>query len=214
MDVLGPRDAVVVEGPDAVSYVHSQVTQDVAAMEVGEVRWTFVLEPTGKVVALARIRRVGEELLELDTDAGFGEVLLNRLNRFKIRVKAETVLVPATADAVRRDDAARVEFGWPAMGAEIVPGETLLAGTGLAGLAVSFTKGCYPGQELVERMDSRGATAPRRLRRVLVDAGATAGDPVADRPGGEPVGELTSVAGRHALAWVRRGADVGEPINF
>ncbi len=213
-NVLGPRDTIVVEGRDAVSYVHSQVTQDVAAMAVGDVRWTFVLEPTGKVVALARVRRAAEERLELDTDAGFGDVLLARLNRFKIRVAADTTLVPAPADAPPGDDAARVEFGWPAMGAEIVPGETLLAGTGLAGLAVSFTKGCYPGQELVERMDSRGASAPRRLRRVLVDAGAAPGDPVVDRAGGEPAGELTTVAGRHALAWVRRGAEVGEPISF
>ena len=30
-------------------------------------------------------------------------------------------------------------------------------------MAVNFTKGCYPGQELVERMDSRAAEAPRSL---------------------------------------------------
>ena len=46
------------------------------------------------------------------------------------------------------------------MGAEIVPGETIPAETGLTDVAVSFTKGCYPGQELVERMDSR-ARRPR-----------------------------------------------------
>ena len=49
------------------------------------------------------------------------------------------------------------------MGAEILPGETIPAETGLAETAISFTKGCYPGQELVERMDSRGSTAPRHL---------------------------------------------------
>ena len=35
---------------------------------------------------------------------------------------------------------------------EIVPGETIPAETGITDVAVSFTKGCYPGQELVERM--------------------------------------------------------------
>ena len=78
---------------------------------------------------------------------------------------------------------------------EIVPGETIPAATGLTGIAVSFTKGCYPGQELVERMDSRAAEAPRSLRRLEVAEGAAPGDPVLDD--GELVGELTSVAGTH-----------------
>ena len=64
-------------------------------------------------------------------------------------------------------------------------------------VAVNFTKGCYPGQELVERMDSRRSQAPRQLRIVSVGAGAQPGDPVADPddPAGAPVGEITSVAG-------------------
>jgi folate-binding protein YgfZ len=63
------------------------------------------------------------------------------------------------------------------MGVEIVPGESIPAETGITDVAVSFTKGCYPGQELVERMDSRAATAPRLLRRLTVaeakEVGAT-----------------------------------------
>ena len=54
------------------------------------------------------------------------------------------------------------------MGAEIVPGETIPAVTGVTGVAVNFTKGCYPGQELVERMDSRGAEAPSSLRVLAI----------------------------------------------
>src|SRR5207342_1233322 len=61
------------------------------------------------------------------------------------------------------DEDQRIAVAWPKMGAEIVPGETIPAETGLADVAVSYTKGCYPGQELVERMDSRGSTAPRHL---------------------------------------------------
>lgn len=211
--VLGPRDVVIVEGPDAISYVHSQVSQDVAAMAVGESRWTFALEPTGKVIVLARVRRTGDARLELDTDAGYGEALLARIDRFKIRVKADTSLIPAAAAGPQRDEAERVALGWPAMGAEIVPGESLVAGTGLASIAVSFTKGCYPGQELVERMDSRAAESPRALRRVTVAPGAKPGDPVVD-DAGEAVGELTSVAGTQALAWVRRGHQIGAPIEL
>lgn len=101
-------------------------------------------------------------------------------------------------------ESARVEACWPAMGAEIEPGETVPAETGVVPVAVSFTKGCYPGQELVERMDSRGARAPFRLETVDVAAGAAPGDDLA--VDGEVVGRLTSVAGARAIARVRRAA--------
>lgn len=208
--MLGERDVVVVEGPDAETYLHSQLSQSVTGMGDGEHRWTFVLEPTGKIEALARITRVGPERFELDTDAGQGEALLHRIERFKIRVRAETSLGPSRGEPA--DEAARVELGWPRVGVDIVPGETIPGGTGLTGIAVDFRKGCYPGQELVERMDSRAAEAPRSLRRLTVAAGALPGDPIVD--GDDEVGTITSVAGSHALGWVKRSSGVGEVVQF
>jgi folate-binding protein YgfZ len=79
------------------------------------------------------------------------------------------------------------------------------AETGLTDCAVSFTKGCYPGQELVERMDSRGATAPRQLRLIRAEAGASAGAPVVLN--GEEIGMYTSVCQEFALALIKRTAD-------
>ena len=71
------------------------------------------------------------------------------------------------ATATTRPSASRA--GIPRMGAELtdktIPGET-----GLIERTVSFTKGCYTGQELVARIDSRGGNVPRHLRR-LVPAG-------------------------------------------
>jgi len=208
--VLGVRDVVVVEGPDAQTYLHSQLSQDLTGIEVGEQRWTFVLEPTGKVESLARITRVADERFELDTDVGFGDALLARINRFKIRVAADTSVGEQRGDPA--DEEVRVEVGWPRLGAEITPGETIPAGTGVTSLAVSFTKGCYPGQELVERMDSRAADAPRSIRRLTVGEGAAPGDPIRD--GGDEVGVLTSVAGGRALGWVKRTSDVGDVVQF
>ena len=209
--VLGPRDVVVVEGPDALSYLQSQVSQELRDLQVGGSTWTLVLEPTGKVTSLARVARTADERFELDTDAGYGADLLARLDRFKIRVKATTTLIEATDDARPRNEAERIELGWPAMGHELVPGETLPAGTGLSRIAISFTKGCYPGQELVERMDSRGAEAPRTLRRLDVPEGSHPGDPVRD--GDQVVGEITSVVSTRALAWVKRTSGLGELIE-
>lgn len=203
------RDRITVVGPDAQTYLHSQVAQDVSAMVVGETRWTFVLEPTGKVVALARLARTAADTFVLDTDAGYGEVLLDRLQRFMIRVDAELTLEPVDqSEPASEVEAARIAAGWPRMGAEIVPGETIPAVTGVTALAVSSTKGCYPGQELVERMDSRGAEPPRSLRILDVGDEAAPGDPIVDDEGRQ-VGELTSVAAGTALGYVKRGASAG-----
>lgn len=211
--VLGPRDVVVVDGADAQSYLHSQLSQSIADQAVGEQRWTFVLEPTGKVEVLARITRTADRRFELDTDAGFGEALLDRIDRFKIRVDAATSLIAAegpTTDADLERD--RIGLGWPRMGSEIVPGRTIPGGTGLTRVAVDFTKGCYPGQELVERMDSRAAEAPKSLRRLTVADDAQPGDPVVD--GTTEVGVLTSVSGTVALGWVKRTSDLGVVVQF
>ncbi len=207
------RDHVIVMGPGAHTYLHSQISQDILGLPVGGVTWTLVLEPTGKVESLARLTRTGDQSFDLDTDAGFGEALAARLRRFKIRVDAEISTVSASASEPSSDhEIARVAEGWPRLGFEIVPGETIPAVTGVAAVAVSFTKGCYPGQELVERMDSRGADAPRSLRIVEVASGAAIGDPVLADDGTE-IGVLTSVspAGGLAIALVKRGHDIGRP---
>jgi tRNA-modifying protein YgfZ len=199
------RDVVVIEGPDAATYLQSQASQDLRGMTTGDSKWTFLLQPAGKVDVLARVSMTGEERYELDTDPGFGPVLEARLNRFKIRVKASVEALDTSPGSVAPDDDQRIAAAWPKMGAEIIPGETIPAETGLAEVAVSFTKGCYPGQELVERMDSRGSTAPRHL--------AVLPRRTDDQPGtvvqhdGVAIGTITSVGSTQVLAYVKRGQD-------
>ena len=202
---------MLVEGADALSYLHSQISQDIRGLAVGASAWTLVLEPSGKVESLARVTRLADDSFDLDTDAGFGEALAARLVRFKIRVAAEITVTPAaSAEPSAAHEAARIAAGWPRLGAEIVPGETIPASTGVVAVAVNFTKGCYPGQELVERMESRGAEAPRALRVVEVADGVGAGSPLFDADGLE-IGTITSVSpnGDLAIAQVKRGYDVG-----
>lgn len=203
------RDRLTFEGEDALTYLQSQIAQEIRDIAVGETRWTLVLEPTGKIVTLARITRNADTSFVLDTDAGFGEQLEARLNRFKIRVKADSTLTVAErSEPSAEHEAARISAGWPRMGAEIVPGETIPAVTGVVAETVNFTKGCYPGQELVERMDSRGANAPKSLRVLDVPEGTEVGTVIDD------VAEVTSVHGTTALAYVKRGTDLGaEPVR-
>ena len=198
------RDRLTVEGDDAMTYLQSQIAQEITDIEVGETRWTLVLEPNGKIDTLARITRTADTTFVLDTDAGFGQTLEARINRFKIRVKADSTLTPAERPEPSPDhEVARIAAGWPRMGAEIVPGETIPAVTGVVALSVNFTKGCYPGQELVERMDSRGADAPKTLRIIEVPDGTAVGQSI------DGVAGVTSVAGTTALAYVKRGNDLG-----
>ncbi|MGD9752839.1 MAG: folate-binding protein YgfZ [Acidimicrobiia bacterium] len=110
---------------------------------------------------------------------------------------------------------ARIEAGVPAMGAELGP-DTIPAEAGqwLIDVSVSFTKGCYTGQELVARVDSRGSNTPRKLRRLrAAGQGLSAG--AALQLDGDDVGEVTSaVAGSAvALGYLKRAVPVPATVR-
>ncbi|HQV58952.1 MAG TPA: hypothetical protein PKV27_13125, partial [Ilumatobacteraceae bacterium] len=138
---LDERDVVDVTGKDAATYLQSQLSQDIRGLADGDQAWTFILEPTGKVDALARITRVDGEHFRMDTDPGFGESLAARLRQFMIRVAVELQVTAASRQPSSASEAQRIEAGWPRMGNEITAGTTIPAETGLTKLAVSFTKG-------------------------------------------------------------------------
>jgi tRNA-modifying protein YgfZ len=133
---------------------------------------------------------------------------------------------PAEVPVVGAGDyeAARMEAGFPRHGTELDE-RTIPAEAGLVEASVSFTKGCYTGQELVARIDSRGNNVPRNLRGLLLAGPARAGmrlykggaEPAATEgadaspPESDPgapareVGRLTSVAYSPRLGWVALG---------
>ncbi len=61
-------------------------------------------------------------------------------------------------------EARRIAAGIPAMGSEM-DSTTIPAATGVVDRSASFTKGCYTGQELVARVNSRPAGTPTRIVR-------------------------------------------------
>ncbi len=228
---------------------------------MGESTWAFLLQPQGKVTAFLRVLRSGEEEVVLETDAGFGEAVVERLDRFKLRVKCdldplawrcvavrgpaahdlvdggvpaadisvvvadwpglagadlvgESPVAPAGVRACSLDayEAVRIEAGIPVMGRELDEG-TIPAEAGVVGMSVSFTKGCYTGQELVARIDSRGGNVARRLRGVVLGDGAMPPAGAMLQVEGKEAGRLTSVAfspragAAVALAYVRRAVE-------
>jgi len=131
----------------------------------------------------------------------------------------------APPDGVRLCDpaaleAVRIEAGVPAAGKELTEG-LIPAEAGIVAETVSFTKGCYVGQELLARIDSRGGNTPRRLRGVVMEgaelppAGATISD-----AGGSNIGRITSSAFSPtfeavvALAYVHRRVEPPAPARL
>ncbi len=118
-------------------------------------------------------------------------------------------------------EGARIESGVPAMGRELTDG-VIPAETGTVERTVSFTKGCFTGQELVARIDSRGAAVPFRLVGLVADADAGPLPPGAElvvEGRDKPVGRVTSAAwcpgigAFGALAYVHRSVAVPGPVT-
>jgi folate-binding protein YgfZ len=231
------RDVVRAHGPDALTFLQGQLSQDMD-MAVGESRWSLLLQPTGKVDAWLRVTRDADDDFVLDTDAGWGDAVVARLERFKLRTKCEfdaparsrglavrgTIVEDAAArpivwpgvegldllgpevsppaDVPLGDgyERLRIESGVPAMGRELteatIPVE---AGQWLIDASVSFTKGCYTGQELVARIDSRGGNAPRPIRGLRLSVPAAEGAKVTTIEG-KDLGTITSSWDTVALA--------------
>lgn len=106
-------------------------------------------------------------------------------------------------------DMFRVDAQWPQLGTDVLVGD-IPATTGVVAVSVSFTKGCYPGQELVERMDARGTSAPVVVRAMSRD-GVGVGSRVQED--GKDVGTITSIGFTRALVRCSRQSTVGEPLG-
>jgi folate-binding protein YgfZ len=107
----------------------------------------------------------------------------------------------------------RIEAGRPRFGADMGP-ECMPAEAGIVDAAISFTKGCYIGQEPVARLHHRGRPN-RRLRGLLLSAPAEPGATL--RLGDRDVGRVASACvsparGPIALAIVRREAEPGAEL--
>jgi folate-binding protein YgfZ len=125
-------------------------------------------------------------------------------------------IVACHAEAV---EACRIVSGVPAMGAELTA-KTIPQEAGVVAQTVSFTKGCYTGQELVARIDARGGNVPRRLVGIVAPSGPPEADALSpgmtlhagDAPAGDGaaddkvVGTITSAAWSAELgAWAALG---------
>ncbi len=213
-----------VAGPDAEDYLERMVSNDIA----GEVCDALLLTPKGRVIAPLRVWRRGDEDFLLLTEPELGEPLRDELLRMRFAARCEiefeehaSVIVFGGEEGIPNADYGepahevldsdaeitvseeelerrRIEAGTPAWGKEI--DESILpAEAGLDESHISFTKGCYPGQEPIARLHYRGHVN-RRLRVIDVES-ASPGDEIEFE--GKPVGRVTSAVPGLALGYVR-----------
>jgi folate-binding protein YgfZ len=125
--------------------------------------------------------------------------------------RAELLASGVTLGSDAEYEAARIAAGVPRLGRDIdertIPQEAFLEID-----AVSFTKGCFVGQELVCRIDTRGHVN-RYLRRIHAEADISLPVGAEVLVGDRVVGNVTSAAGSDALAMVRREIEPPTPVR-
>jgi tRNA-modifying protein YgfZ len=165
---------------------------------------------SGAEHANARAEIGGTPVVLVATDAGV-DVFCAAGDTAAVRATLEAAGAIPVEEAVA--EIVRVERGRPRYGFELNDG-VIPQEAGLNERAVSFTKGCYVGQETVARLFYRGKPN-RHLRGLRLSAPAAPGDAV--RLGEKEVGRVgTAVVspafGPIALAIVRREAAPGETV--
>jgi folate-binding protein YgfZ len=243
MASLVDRSCLTAEGPDASLLLQSLLTNDVERAQPGGGVYALLLTPKARVIADIELFNTGPRYV-LACPPGRADDVLHAIVRARFRRKVElqlsshavvwgdaagslaTLATPAgphhlldspppDVDPPDAWELARVEAGVPWYGREFDDG-SMPAEAGLVPLAISFSKGCYPGQEPVARLQYRGH-ANRGLRGLELESGLpAAGDLV--MAGDREVGRITSPIesprfGPISLAVLRREVADGDRVT-
>ncbi|MET3436377.1 folate-binding protein [Sphingomonas sp. 1185] len=196
---LADRRLIRVAGEDVRGFLQGLVTQDVIGLTPDGPRWAGLLTPQGKALFDFLLWADGDAVL-IDAEAAQTEALARRLSIYRLRraITIEPVedlavhwsrdadghaedprlpelgkrwLAPA-GDAATDWVAHRLSLGVTEGVGELGSGETLWLECNARELnGVSFTKGCYVGQENTARMHHRSKVNRRLVVAPLGDAG-------------------------------------------
>jgi hypothetical protein len=228
---LPGRAAIAVEGPDSAHFLHNLLTADIEHLAEGAASYAALLSPQGKILFDMLVLRTPQGFLidcaASQAAALLQRLSLYRLRakldvtrRDDLAVSVSPAEVPGAyrdprspdigwrligpplADEARGYEEARIAAGLADSDADLGSGAFFPHEANLDQLGgVSFTKGCYIGQEVVSRMEHRGTARSRILPVTLAD-----GAPPKDteiRSGEKQIGTLLSSAGHQGLALIR-----------
>jgi folate-binding protein YgfZ len=197
-----PYSSILASGADAFDFLQAQLTNDLRLLQEQAQLLSAWCNPKGRVICIMRLKQ-SDTGYQMVLPAELAESVLKRLTMFRFRSRVDLESAPATADDLgisgTTEDwllnnlrAGRAEV-WRAQSEEFTPHMLNLDLLG----AVSFDKGCYPGQEIVARTHYRGATK-RRTHRFESAQALSPGDKIAD--GERDVGEVVNAIGTDLLA--------------
>ena len=219
MHHLSPDHTVVtLVGPDALAFLQSQLTNDVATLAPGAWQWQGYCSAKGRLYATFALVRMADDAFAAVVHNSVLATLVKRLTMHRLRAKL-AIETPTTLSAVlhlARPDInpstlATLDLGherWitiestePVAPVSVIASDAFMQRWNLAGIAamqpeitaatsemfvpqmigwdtivpgggVSFSKGCFPGQEVVARAHYRGAVK-RHLERQILDSGTS-----------------------------------------
>lgn len=224
---MSTRGFILLGGDDRASLLQGILTQDVTKLAEEKLQFAALLSPQGKLINDMFLHDLGDAIL-IDTAREQVELLLKRLRLYKLRAKVTLEDVtdrwslalgegglpdprhpalparhyrPEPATASDDDSAARLALGIPALGPELAPDTTTAMDAGYDLLhAISFTKGCYVGQEVTARMHYKSIA---RKGFFLVETPAPIAEGAALTINEKPVATLTGAQGNRAIALLK-----------
>lgn len=176
LPLVAPPDQTVgwtlisARGADTRGFLQGQLSADVTSLAPGQSRPGLLLTPSGDVITSLECRGVldDDEALDLVVREEAAEMATHALRRFLMRTRCELILgggvegpYASVGEQVSRGEPGPSEFAL-ALGPHAY-------GRRFVAQRVSFTKGCFTGQELVGRLDARGTSVPFRLARIVGD---------------------------------------------
>ena len=233
-------DVVAVRGSDALPFLHSQFAADLMPVADGQLRWSALLNPQGRVLFLVAAVRLAADDWRLLVPFSRGAELVELLRRFVFRRKVALTIDPDTVVAEGGEDgmASGIDglrvvltqrgnataLSASALDRFVAGGLPLIdaaaSGRHLAHAlrldrfeAFSVKKGCYPGQEIVARTHFLG-----RNKRVLAEVGPVNGPlpPAGERidDGEADIGEIVCTGTTRALVVLTQDVAVGRVLGW
>ncbi|HEY7932040.1 MAG TPA: hypothetical protein VIC81_07275 [Acidimicrobiales bacterium] len=151
---------IVAAGAEAESFLQGQLSQDIANLATAT-RWSLVLAPDSSVLSSVVVARDDEQFV-LTMPSLLVDPVLARLRRFLLRT-ACTLDAGGEVAGPFASLEDRLAARWPGYGELARQLSPHCYGQSFVDQTISFTKGCFTGQELVGRLDARGASVPWRV---------------------------------------------------
>ena len=190
-----------VSGADASEFLQGQLTQDVSLLATEPRLLAAWCTAKGRVIVLARLASI-DGGIAMVVPADMADKVLQTLLMYRFRSRVDLAVSDNDGgewlEPQESDPLSLIQAGIPHI--DLLNSEAFtphMLNLDKLG-AISFTKGCYTGQEIVARTEHRGKSKRRMMHYLADSEGISVGATVSD--GDRSAGEVVNVAGTELLA--------------